>query len=54
MSSRQFIEQITDPVTGEHLTLRADTEADLDDLIAQHFGITDAEHLSNPPEETRR
>ena len=43
MSGRTFIEQITDPVTGEQITLRAESEAELDALVADRFGITDAE-----------
>ena len=43
MSRRTFIEQITDPVTGEQIVLRADSEAELDALVADRFGITDAE-----------
>lgn len=43
MTSRTFIEQITDPVTGEQLTLRADSESELDAMVAELFGIAAAE-----------
>ena len=38
MKDREYIEEITDPVTGEVLTLRATTEAELDAAVAARFG----------------
>jgi hypothetical protein len=35
----EYIEEITDPVTGEVVTLRAATEAELDAAVAERFGI---------------
>ena len=39
MKDREYIEEITDPVTGEVLSLRATTEAELDAAVAERFGI---------------
>ena len=39
MNDREYIEEITDPVTGEVVTLRAATEAELDAAVAERFGI---------------
>ncbi len=39
MKNREYIEEITDPVTHEVLILRATTEAELDDKVAERFGI---------------
>ena len=39
MKDREFIEEITDPVTHEVVTLRAATEAELDAKVAERFGI---------------
>ena len=39
MKDREYIEEITDPVTGEVVTLRAATEAELDAAVAERFGI---------------
>lgn len=52
MSARIFIEKIVDPITGEQVTLRAGSEAELDELIAERFGITEAENL--PTQESER
>ena len=39
MTARVYIEEITDPDTGEVITFRAATEAELDRLVQEHFGI---------------
>ena len=39
MTDRVYIEEITDPVTGEVMTFRAATETELDCLVAECFGI---------------
>ena len=39
MTDRVYIEEITDPVTGEVVTLRATAETELDVMVAQRFGI---------------
>ena len=39
MTARVYIEEITDPITGEVMTFRAATEAELDSLVQEHFGI---------------
>ena len=39
MTDRVYVEQITDPVTGEVMTFRAITEAELDRLVEDRFGI---------------
>ena len=39
MKDREYIEEITDPVTHEVVTLRAATEAELDAAVAERFGI---------------
>ena len=39
MKDREYIEEIIDPVTGEVVTLRATTEAELDAAVAERFGI---------------
>jgi len=39
VKGREYIEEITDPVTGEVVTLRAATEAGLDAKVAERFGI---------------
>ena len=39
MKDREYIDEITDPVTGEVVTLRAATEAELDAKVAERFGI---------------
>ena len=39
MTARVYIEEITDPVTGEVITFRAATEAELDRLVQEQFGI---------------
>ena len=39
MTARAYVEQITDPVTGEVMTFRAATEAGLDSLVEERFGI---------------
>ena len=46
MKDRQYIEEITDPVTHEVVTLRAATEAELDAAVAERFGI-DREDLKS-------
>jgi hypothetical protein len=39
VNDREYIDEITDPVTGEVVTLRAATEAELDAAVAERFGI---------------
>ena len=39
MTTRVYIEEITDPITGEVITFRAATEAELDRLVQEQFGI---------------
>ena len=39
MTDRLYIEQVTDPITGEVTAFRAATEAELDRLVQEHFGI---------------
>ena len=39
MTDRLYIEQIADPITGEVITFRAATDAELDRLVQEHFGI---------------
>jgi len=39
VTDRLYIEQVTDPITGEVTTFRAATEAELDRLVQEHFGI---------------
>jgi hypothetical protein len=39
VKDREYIEEIIDPVTGEVLTLRATTEAELDAAVAERFGM---------------
>ena len=39
MTDRLYIEQVTDPITGEVTTFRAATEAELDRLVQEQFGI---------------
>ena len=39
MTDRLYIEEITDPITDEVTTFRAATEAELDRLVQEHFGI---------------
>jgi len=39
VTDRLYIEQITDPITGEVITFRAATDAELDRLVQEHFGI---------------
>ena len=39
MTARVYIEEFTDPITGEVSTFRAATEAELDRLVQERFGI---------------
>jgi hypothetical protein len=39
VTARAFSEEITDPVTGEVVTLRATAEAELDGMVSERFGI---------------
>ena len=39
MTARAYIEEITDPITGEVITFRAAAEAELDRLVQEQFGI---------------
>jgi hypothetical protein len=39
VNDREYIEDITDPITGEVVILRAATEAELDALVEERFGI---------------
>ena len=47
MTDRVYVEEITDPVTGEVTTFRAATEAELDRLVQERFGI-DREDRESP------
>ena len=49
MKDREYIEEIIDPVTGDVLTLRATTEAELDAEVAERFGITREDRESADP-----
>ena len=49
MTSRVYIEEIIDPVTGEQVRLEATTEAELDAKVAEFFGI-DREDQQSAPE----
>ena len=46
MTDRLYIEQVTDPITGEVTTFRAATEAELDRLVQEQFGIDKEERES--------
>jgi hypothetical protein len=50
MKDREYIEEITDPVTGEVLTLRATTEAELDAAVAELFGINREDRQAGSPD----
>jgi hypothetical protein len=39
VTDRVYVEHITDPVTGEVMTFRSATEAELDRLVEERFGI---------------
>lgn len=41
MSKKVWIEETTDPTTGEDLVFTADSEAELDAKISSHFGEVD-------------
>ena len=49
MNDREYIEEITDPVTGEVVTLRATTEAELDAKVAEQFGIDREDREAESP-----
>lgn len=49
MKGREYIEEITDPVTGEVVTLRAATEAELDAAVAGRFGIDREDREAGSP-----
>ena len=46
MTARTYIEEITDPITGEAVTLWATTQAELDAMVAERFGIDDEDRES--------
>lgn len=50
MKDREYIEEIIDPVTGEVLTLRATTEAELDAAVAERFGIDREDREAGSPD----
>lgn len=50
MKDCEYIEEITDPVTGEVVTLRAATEAELDAKVAEQFGIDHEDRDPGSPE----
>ncbi len=53
MTGRLYVEQITDPVTGEVMTFRAATEAELDCLVAECFGIDSEDRESQSDDHCR-
>ena len=53
MTDRLYIEQITDPITGEVITFSAATEAVLDRLVQEHFGIDREDRESRPGDHFR-
>ena len=53
MTARVYIEEITDPVTGEVMTFRAAAEAELDRLVQDHFGIDREDRESRPGDHFR-
>jgi hypothetical protein len=50
VKDREYIEEIIDPVTGEVLTLRATTEAELDAAVAERFGIDREDREAGSPD----
>lgn len=46
--STTYIDEIQDPVTGEVLVFEATTELELEELVAEHFSIAEAEALDLP------
>ena len=50
MNGCEYIEEITDPVTGEVVTLRAATEAELDAAVAERFGIDREDRETGSPD----
>ena len=50
MKDREYIEEITDPVTDELVTLRAATEAELDAAMAERFGIDREDRETGSPD----
>ena len=53
MTARAYIEEITDPITGEVITFRAATVAELDRLVQEHFGIDQEDRESHPGDHFR-
>ena len=53
MTARVYIEEITDPITGEVTTFRAATDAVLDRLVQEHFGIDQEDRESRPGDHFR-
>lgn len=43
MGKQTYIDEIQDPVTGEIITVEADSPEELDALVAEHFDIDAAE-----------
>ena len=50
MKDREYIEEITDPVTREVVTLRAATESALDAAVAERFGIDREDRKAESPD----
>lgn len=40
MTARVYVDEITDPVTGEVVTFRASSVAELETMVEERFGIT--------------
>ena len=53
MTAPVYIEEITDPITGEVITFRAATVAELDRLVQEHFGIDQEDRESRPGDHFR-
>lgn len=51
MTTRIYIEDITDPVTGQTVTFRAISEAELDQRINAYFGLGEDESPLASPED---
>jgi len=53
VTARVYIEEITDPITGEVTTFRAATEAELDRLVQEQFGIDQEDREPRPGDHLR-
>jgi hypothetical protein len=53
VTARVYIEEITDPITGEVTTFRAAPDAVLDRLVQEHFGIDQEDRESRPGDHFR-